>query len=107
MNVCVAMEEQVNIKKSITNSPKKLYHVTTEKKAKLYKESGYIKSPVRGFDTLLASMAWAIKSGRKIIYEIEPISDVHLLPDHHNQFGKAWWTGDVPKTNIKCIYSGN
>jgi hypothetical protein len=30
----------------------KLYHATTQKKAKLYRQSGAIHSPVRGFTTL-------------------------------------------------------
>lgn len=33
--------------------------------------------------------------------------EIHLLPDHHNEFGKAWWTGDIPISNIKCIFSGD
>lgn len=45
-----------------------LYHVTTNKKAKKYRESGCIHKPVRGFTTIVAAMAWAIKTGRKVIY---------------------------------------
>lgn len=30
----------------------KLYHATTQKKAKLYRQSGNILSPVRGFTTM-------------------------------------------------------
>ena len=37
----------------------KLYHATTEKKAKLYRHTGAILAPVRGFTTLQAAMAWA------------------------------------------------
>ena len=75
----------------------KLYHVTTAKKARAYRASGFIRRPVRGFTTLRAAMAWAIKSGRKVIYEVTAPDHVcHKLPDHHNRWGEAWWIdGDV------------
>ena len=81
----------------------KLFHVTTPKKAKKYRQTGCILSPVRGFTTLTAAMAWAIKTGRSVIFEFE--ADVpYKLPDHHNQWGDAWWNdGDV--RNYKCVYS--
>lgn len=80
-----------------------LYHVTTPKKARLYRRTGAILAPVRGFDTLQAAMAWAIKVGRTVIYKIEcPLA--YKLPDHHNQWGEAWWNdGDV--IQFKCIFS--
>lgn len=72
-----------------------LYHVTTPKKAKLYRQSGKILKPVRGFTTLLAAMAWAVKTGRTVIYKVK-CENPHKLPDHHNEFGEAWWNdGDV------------
>jgi len=80
-----------------------LYHATTPKKAKKYRESGFIKKPVRGFTTLIGAMAWAIKTGRTVIYEIngEP---AFKLPDHHNKFGDAWWIDDdVSVENINCV----
>lgn len=81
----------------------KLYHATTEKKAKLYRKTGYIKKPVRGFTTLQASMGWAMKVKRNVIYEFEA-DKAHKLPDHHNQFGEAWWNdGDV--SEFKCVLS--
>jgi hypothetical protein len=80
-----------------------LFHVTTEKKAKRYQESGFIKSPVRGFNSLQAAMAWAMKVGRKVIYEVEA-NNPHKLPDHHNIFGDAWWNdGDIKQ--FKCVFS--
>lgn len=83
----------------------KLYHVAKERSARLYRESGFIKAPVRGFDTLLAAMAWAMKVERKVIYEIE-VEVVHKLPDHHNEFGNAWWADeDVPMERLRCVYS--
>lgn len=83
----------------------KLYHATTQKKAKNYKESGCIKSPVRGFTTLQAAMAWSMKVGRTIIYEFQAPKP-YKLPDHHNEFGEAWWNdGDV--VDFKCVFSAD
>ena len=83
----------------------KLYHATTPKKAKKYAESGRIISPVRGFTTPAAAMAWAMKTNRTVIYEIE-CDNPHKLPDHHNMFGEAWWN-DGNVINFKCFYSAN
>lgn len=81
----------------------KLYHATTEKKAKAYRATGFIYSPVRGFTTLQASMAWAMKVGRTVILEFEA-DRPHKLPDHHNIFGEAWWNdGDV--RDYRCVFS--
>lgn len=82
-----------------------MYHVTTEKMAKRYRNTGYIISPVRGFTTLQGAMAWAIKTGRKVIYEIKA-ENTYKLPDHHNRFGDAWWADEnVKLENIKCVFS--
>ncbi len=82
-----------------------LYHATTQKKAKKYNESKCIKSPVRGFTSLKAAMAWAMKVGRTVIYKIDA-QNPHKLPDHHNIFGEAWWNdGDV--MDFKCVFSAN
>ena len=82
-----------------------LYHATTPKKARLYRQTGAILAPVRGFTTLQAAMAWAMKVGRSFIYEIKA-SFAYKLPDHHNKYGEAWWNdGDV--TNFKCIFSAD
>lgn len=87
--------------------PTTLYHVTTERRAKAYRASGKINRPVRGFDTLMAAMAWAMKTGRKVIYEIDFNSEnCHKLPDHHNQFGNAWWVDEDVKF-FECAYSAN
>jgi len=81
----------------------KLYHVTTEKKVRNYHQNGYIRSPVRGFTTVQAAMAWAIKVKRTIILEFEA-EKPHKLPDHHNAYGEAWWNdSDVGSWN--CIFS--
>lgn len=85
-----------------------LFHVTTPKKAKLYLAGGAIHRPVRGFTTLAAAMAWAIKTGRTVIYQIDTELPAYKLPDHHNKFGYAWWVdGDVSVENIKCVFSSD
>lgn len=82
-----------------------LYHATTPKKAKLYRHSGRIIAPVRGFTTPAGAMAWAMKTGRTVIMSIE-CPNPHKLPDHHNPFGEAWWNdGDV--LDWTCIYSAS
>lgn len=58
---------------------------------------------MRGFTTLLAAMAWAIKTGRVVIVEFDAES-AHKLPDHHNKFGEAWWN-DADVKNWKCVFS--
>lgn len=82
-----------------------LYHTTTPKKAKKYSETGYIRKPVRGFTTMQAAMAWAMKVGRTVIYEIEG-EKAYKLPDHHNKFGEAWWIDDDVK-DFKCVFSAD
>ena len=85
-----------------------IYHVTTPKKAKKYRESQFIAKPVRGFTTLQAAMAWAIKVNRSVIYRIDTNLPMHKLPDHHNQFGEAWWIDhSVPIEEIKCVFSAD
>jgi hypothetical protein len=84
---------------------KKLYHVTTESKARKYHQSGEIHKPVRGFDTLLAACVWAMRIGRKVVYEINNMPS-HKMPDHHNSYGNAYWIDEnVPIENIKCVVS--
>jgi hypothetical protein len=84
-----------------------IYHVTTEKKARLYHLSGCVKKPVRGFTTLQAAMAWAMKVSRKVIYRFES-DKVYKLPDHHNQFGEAWWCDeDIEINRIHCVFSAD
>jgi hypothetical protein len=50
-------------------------------------------------------MAWAMKVGRTVIYQIQA-PNPHKLPDHHNQYGEAWWNdGDV--LDFKCVFSAD
>ena len=87
------------------NTPTKLFHVTTGRKAKQYRQTGRINGPVRGFDTITGAMAWAMRTGRKVIMEVRPVSPPSKLPDHHNAFGDAWWTESVPMERVTCAYS--
>ncbi|WP_281513141.1 hypothetical protein [Bacteroides acidifaciens] len=83
----------------------KLYHVTTPKKAKRYRQTGAICCPVRGFTNIMAALAWAVKTGRTVVYEIEGYP-AYKLPDHHNIFGEAWWIDrDIPIETAKCVFS--
>lgn len=81
----------------------KLYHATTQKKAKQYRLSGAIHAPVRGFTTDKAAMGWAMKTGRTVILEFEA-DRPHKLPDHHNKFGEAWWN-DADVVKWSCVFS--
>jgi hypothetical protein len=90
--------------------PQILFHCTTPKKAKLYKDTGHICSPVRGFSNLQAALAWCVKTGRSIILSIEEkdLEKVHKLPDHHNMFGTAWWIdGNISYENTRCVFSAD
>jgi hypothetical protein len=89
----------------LASPPCSLFHVTTGRKAKLYRQTGRINAPVRGFDTLMAAMAWAMKTGRKVIMRVEPVTPPQMLPDHHNDYGHAWWTDSIPIERVKCAYS--
>ena len=82
----------------------KLYHATTPNKVRKYHASGHrILNPVRGFDSLNAAMAWAMRTRRSVILEIEA-PDAIKLPDHHNAFGQAYWV-DRDVSEWKCIVS--
>lgn len=101
----IAPTVQMPICNNRFNAPKKLYHVTTPKKAKLYHESSCIYKPVRGFTTFQAALAWAVKTGRTVIYEVN--GNVSFkLPDHHNKFGEAWYFDEnIYIENVKCVFS--
>lgn len=83
-----------------------IYHCTTPKKAKHYRESNCIHRPVRGFSTIQAALAWCCKTGRTVIYEIDSDLPQYKLPDHHNKYGEAWWIdGNVSVNDITCVFS--
>jgi hypothetical protein len=82
-----------------------LYHVTTQRKVKKYHETGFIRTPVRGFTTILAAMAWAMKVNRNVILKIEA-TNPYKLPDHKNKYGDAWWNdGDI--NSWDCEFSAD
>lgn len=66
-----------------------LYHVTTGSKLSVYRQTGMIKKPVRGYSTLIAAMAWAMSVGRQIIVRVE--GTAKKMPDHGNKWGDAFW----------------
>ena len=80
-----------------------LYHATTPKKAEMYRATGRIIKPVRGFTTITAAMAWACKTGRTVVLEVSG-TDCHKLPDHHNEWGQAWWI-DHDISEWRCVMS--
>lgn len=81
-----------------------LYHAATQKQAKYYRQAGKITKP-KGFTTLLAAMAWAMKVNRTVILEFAA-NNPHKLPDHRNKFGEAWWNdGDIAEW--KCVFSAH
>ena len=87
--------------------PTELFHVTTPKKAQRYRATGAILRPVRGFDGLQAAMAWGMKTGRSVVYRLRfEDTNLHKLPEHHNDFGSAWWIdADVPLSSMLCVFS--
>jgi len=50
-------------------------------------------------------MAWACKVGRTVIMEIDA-DKPYKLPDHHNQYGSAWWN-DADVTEWTCVFSAD
>lgn len=88
--------------------PDKLYHRTTPKKVRLYRQTGHIVSPVRGFDSLQAAMVWCIKTGRTVILELDgwEQEEIHKLPDHHNKYGIAFWV-DKNVESWHCVFSAD
>lgn len=78
----------------------KLYHCTTPSKVKQYEGSKAIWPPVRGWKYPRSAEAWAKKTGRSIVLEIE-VEEVYPLPDH-KPLGHAYWSpGYVRSWNIK------
>ena len=67
-----------------------LYHCTTDKKLKRYKDTGAILSPVRGWKFIESAKKWSIKTGRNIILKID-CDTAFPLPDHKPR-GHAYWT---------------
>lgn len=89
------VEQLAKHKAKFDKPPGKLWHATTEQQLRRYSDAGHILAPVRGFDTDRAAMAWAMTTGRNVLLEIDVRElRVAMMPDHHNQYGAAWWTPD-------------
>ena len=99
----VAGQVERSVRHPVPKREMVLYHATTPKKVQHYHASGRIIAPVRGFTTLQAAMAWAIKTGRSVVLAVQG-EDCHKLPDHHNAFGEAWWI-DHDVSAWKCVFS--
>lgn len=89
----------------MADRPLKLFHAASPTQARTYRDTGHIARPVRGFTTLQGAMAWAMKVGRTVVYEVTADPDAfHKLPDHHNEFGQAWWI-DQDVRDFHCAFS--
>jgi len=53
----------------------------------------------------MGAMAWAIRVNRTVIYAVEG-GPAYKLPDHHNQWGEAWWI-DADIIDFHCVYSAD
>lgn len=76
----------------------KIYHCTTSKKLKRYKETGCILNPVRGWKYLKSAENWCKKTGRTIILEFEA-EEVYPLSDHKPLFHSYWTPENIFKYN--------
>lgn len=89
----------------MADRPTVLFHAASPTQARAYRETGRILRPVRGFTTLQAAMAWAMKVSRSVVYEVTAdAAAFHKLPDHHNDFGQAWWI-DADVSEFRCAFS--
>lgn len=71
------------------------YHVTTPKKLARYEATGCILEPVRFWVVWDSARAWAERTGRSVILQIEvPPGLAYPLPDHKPR-GHAWWTDQI------------
>ena len=66
------------------------YHVTTPAKLARYQATGCILAPVRFWLYRASAEAWAEKTQRSVVLQIEP-TEAYPLPDHQPR-GHAWWT---------------
>jgi len=58
----------------------KVYHVTTAKKLKRYRQTGAILPPVRYWTTEYSARKWAKKTQRLIIMDFEEPKESYPLP---------------------------
>lgn len=62
-----------------------VWHVTTAKKLKRYKDSGGILPPVRAWDSLPAAERFSKQTGRKVILRLKFPSTAERLPGHRGE----------------------
>ena len=62
-----------------------VWHVTTAKKLKRYKDSGGILPPVRAWESLSAAERFSKQTGRKIIVRLKFPNTAERLPGHRGE----------------------
>lgn len=62
-----------------------VWHVTTAKKLKRYKDSGGILPPVRAWDSLPAAERFSKQTGRKVILRLKFPNTAERLPGHRGE----------------------
>jgi hypothetical protein len=62
-----------------------VYHVTSYKKLEKYLKNGYIKSPVRAWETIEQAERMSLSTDRKIILRLKFPNNVEKLEGHFNQ----------------------
>lgn len=62
-----------------------VWHVTTLKKLNKYRETGYIKPPVRGWTNIQSAERFAKQTGRGVIIRLRFDKDVHILEGHKGE----------------------
>ena len=77
-----------------------IFHCTTPKRLKRYKDTGCILSPVRGWKYLKSAENWCKKTGRTIIIKFDA-EKYYPLPDH-KPLGHAFWCDEYIR-NYKII----
>lgn len=69
------------------------WHVTTPKKLARYRATGGILPPVCFWAFEASAQAWARKTGRTVILQIE-VQIAYPLPDHRPR-GHAFWSPEM------------
>lgn len=73
-----------------------VYHVTTHKKLEKYLESGFIKAPVRAWETIEQAERMSISTGRRLILRLRFPDNAPKLEGHFNE-------ARVLNTNLKLV----
>jgi len=62
-----------------------VWHVTTAKKLFKYKETGFIKPPVRGWKTIQAAERFSKQTGRSLILRLKFRGKVNVMEGHRGE----------------------